>query len=318
MLEWGPRLPKYRAMASLSHRQGWSFAVLVVLFPCFLSARSNEGSTTPTYRVGTSEVRVIFFATDERNRRLDTIDKNDFAIIDGENIVRDFRSLTRANETTLDIVVLVDTSESVAPRFRSTIDQILSLISHAAPADSLAMITFAGVQPAVVCASDCSAAAAEQRIRALHPTGATPLFDALTFSARYLADRRRPNVRQVLLLFSDGNDTISGTSARQALDAVTESGVILYTINPNKPDHDAKAAARLEEMSAATGGRSFSTPVDATDILQAVLADWRACYVVTYPPPSHDAGFHSLRILPKHNLNLRFHSRKGYFYDEVR
>jgi hypothetical protein len=40
--------------------------------------------------------------------------------------------------------------------------------------------------------------------------------------------------------------------------------------------------------------------------------------VVSYALPSRQKGFHSLRILPKHNLNLQFHSRKGYYYDEVR
>jgi len=49
------------------------------------------------------------------------------------------------------------------------------------------------------------------------------------------------------------------------------------------------------------------------DILHAVLADLRASYVVTYQLPSRSAGFHALRILPKHNLNLRFHCRRGYF-----
>jgi hypothetical protein len=71
-------------------------------------------------------------------------------------------------------------------------------------------------------------------------------------------------------------------------------------------------------MADATGGRSFSAQDDVTDVLEAALADLRASYVVTYALPSHAAGFHSLRILPKHNLNLRFHCRRGYFYDEVR
>jgi hypothetical protein len=71
-------------------------------------------------------------------------------------------------------------------------------------------------------------------------------------------------------------------------------------------------------MAEATGGRSFSVQDDAADVLEAALADLSASYVVTYPLPSRMAGFHSLRILPKHNLNLRFHCRRGYFYDEGR
>jgi hypothetical protein len=101
---------------------------------------------------------------------------------------------------------------------------------------------------------------------------------------------------------------------------VISTGALLYTINPNPPARDPKGSSALAEMAEATGGRSFSAQndADAAKVLEAVLADLRASYVVTYPLPTRRAGFHSLRILPKHNLNLRFHCRRGYLYDEGR
>jgi len=318
LLECCARLSKYTAMASLSHRQSWSLAVLLAVFPGLLCARADKDTSGITYRTGTSEVRVSFFATDEDNRLVQAIDRNDFAVVDGDIVIRDFRSLTRSDETKLDVVVLVDASESVAPRFHAITDQVLRLISSNHSGDDLSIITFSGLRPAVLCTADCSGAPIENKVRALTPAGATPLFDSLAFSARYVADRHTPGVRQVLILLSDGNDTISGSSARQALDAVIGTGVLLYTINPNKTARDLKGSLALQEMADATGGRSFSAQDDAADVLEAALADLRASYVVTYPLPSRTAGFHSLRILPKHNLNLRFHCRRGYFYDEVR
>ncbi|MBZ5686142.1 MAG: VWA domain-containing protein [Acidobacteriia bacterium] len=305
-------------MASLSHRQGWSLAVLLAIFPCLLCARAENDAPKITYRTGTSEVRVTFFATDQNNHLVQPIDRNDFAVVDGDMIVRDFRSLTRSDETRLDIVVLVDASESVAPRFHAIAEQVLRLISHKHAGDDLSIITFAGLRPALLCTADCSRANTENKIRSLTPAGATPLFDSLAFSGRYIADRHTPGVRQVLILLSDGNDTISGTSARQAMDSVIGTGALLYTVNSNKPAHDVKGSFVLAEMAEATGGRSFSAQEDAADVLETALADLRASYVVTYPLPSQTAGFHSLRILPKHNLNLRFHCRRGYFYDEGR
>ena len=317
LLQCCARLSKYSAMASLSHRQGWSLAAVLALFPYLFAGASND---TPdiTYRTGTAEVRVTFFATDQDNRLVQAIDRNDFAVVDGDMVIRDFRSLTRSDETRLDIVVLVDTSESVAPRFYAIANQIRHLISHNHSGDHLSIITFAGLRPAVLCTADCSGPATESKIRSLNPAGSTPLFDALSFGARYIADRHAPGVRQVLILLSDGNDTISGTSARHALEAVIETGALLYTINPNKSARDPKGSFALSEMAEATGGRSFSAEDDAADVLDAALADLRASYVVTYALPNRAAGFHSLRILPKHNLNLRFHCRRGYFYDEGR
>ena len=318
LLECCARLSKYPAMASLSHRQSWSLAVLLAIFPCLLCARAGSDAPEITYRTGASEVRVTFFATDQNNQLVQAIDRNDFAVVDGDMVIRDFRSLTRSDETKLDIVVLVDASESVAPRFRAIAEQVLRLISHKHAGDDLSIITFAGLRPDVLCSTDCGGASPESKIRSLKPAGATPLFDSLAFSARYIAERHTAGVRQVLILLSDGNDTISGTSARQALDRIIETGALLYTINPNKVARDLKGSSALQEMAEATGGRSFSEQEDAAEVLETALADLRASYVVTYPLPSRTAGFHSLRILPKHNLNLRFHCRRGYFYDEGR
>jgi VWFA-related protein len=304
-------------MASLSHRQGWSLALLLAIFPSLLFAGADSDIPESTYRTGTSEVRVTFFATDRNNRLVETIDKNDFAVVDGERIVRDFRSLTRSDETRLDIVLLIDLSESVGPRFHAVTERVMRLISQKLPGDNLSIITFAGLRPAVLCAADCGGVATESRIRSLNPAGATPLFDSLAFAAQYLSGRHTPGVRQVVILLSDGNDTISRTSGRQALTAVIATGALLYTIDPNKPNRDVRGSLALQEMAEATGGRSFSED-DAATVLQAALADLRASYVVTYQLPSRAAGFHSLRILPKHNLNLRFHCRRGYFYDEGR
>ena len=89
----------------------------------------NVDSGLPTYHSTVSEVRVTFFATDENNHPLDNLTKSDFAVVDSERIVRNFRSFTHSDETALDLLVLVDTSESVAPRFRIAINDVLQLVA---------------------------------------------------------------------------------------------------------------------------------------------------------------------------------------------
>jgi len=89
----------------------------------------QRDSGLPTYHSTVSEVRVTFFATDENNHPLDNLTKSDFAVVDSERIVRNFRSFTHSDETALDLLVLVDTSESVAPRFRIAINDVLQLVA---------------------------------------------------------------------------------------------------------------------------------------------------------------------------------------------
>jgi VWFA-related protein len=307
-------------MASLSHRQGWSFAVLLAVFPCVFFASATNDAPTVTYRASTSEVRVAFFATDQTNRLVEAIDRNDFAVVDGEAVIRDFRSLMRSEETPLDIVVLVDASESVAPRYPVVARDVEQLVADSSrnATDTISVITFAGVKPAVVCASTCTATAVSQKLTATAAAGSTPLFDALSFAAQLMSERATPGMRQVLILFSDGDDTISATSPRDALESIVATGAIFYTVDVHALRHDTDGKHWLDQIADATGGRNFPFQLGEADILHAVLADLRASYVVTYQLPSRSAGFHALRILPKHNLNLRFHCRRGYFYEETR
>lgn len=303
----------------LSHRQGWSFAVVLAFFPCLFYASNTSDDPLTTYRTGTSEVRISFFATDEHNHPVRDLGKDDFAVVDGDLVIRDFRSLVRASDTALDLVLLVDDSESVALRFQEVQQDILKLISSESLSanDRVSVVTFAGMRPAIFCLHDCGAPAIRQRLLAAKAQGATPLFDAVNYTARLVTSQRAPAARPVVILFSDGHDTISVASYRDALQAMIASGALLYAVNIDRSqDSSSQGSRTLQQMAESTGGRLFELPDPAVDLLQAVLADLHASYVVTYQLPSRNAGFHSLRILPKHNLNLRFHCRKGYNYDD--
>lgn len=120
----------------------------------------------------------------------------------------------------------------------------------------------------------------------------------------------------MLILFSDGKDTISRSSAREALEQILASGAVLYAVNSNASGDGTYEGRLLTEMSEATGGTAL--PLHNGDILQIVLAEQRASYVVVDQLPNRAKGLHPLRILPKHDLNLQFHCRRGYSYDEVR
>jgi len=303
----------------LSHRQGWSVGLVLFVFSfVFFTASANE-TPTATYRTGASEVRVTFFATDQNDHPVEKIGKDDFAIVDGETVIRNFRSLTRTSETALDVVAVVDSSGSVAPRFRTTMNDVLQLASREqfVTDDGFSVLSYNGARPLLLCNHDCRSPDTRQRLLTVKAAGPTPLFDTLTYAADIISARRKPEVRQILILFSDGNDNVSINSARDALEAVLGSGALLYVVDLNKSPAS-EGSAFLERLAEATGGRSFSVQDGAAGVLQAALTDLRASYVVTYPLPNRVAGFHSLRILPKHNQTLRFHCRRGYYYGDHR
>jgi VWFA-related protein len=295
--------------------------------------KTNDPSTLPTYRSIVSQVQVTFFATDENNRPVAPLTKSDFAVVDNGLVIRNFRSFTTADETSLDVVALVDLSESVAPRLGVAIREVEQLVAReqSMADDNVAVLYFGAefggtsggtpgaasgeIRPAILCSSGCRASDSVGSLLTVKGGGATPLFDALIFASDFISHHRRAGARPVLILFSDGNDTISLHSAREALDAVVAGGALIYSVDIGKRASPAAGSVFLRQVSDASGGRYFSLQDGVDNVLSAVLADLRASYVVTYDLPSQQAGFHSLRLMPTHNVNLRFHSRNRY-YDE--
>ncbi len=75
------------------------------------STPSGSGESSHlTYLRTVSEVRLVFFATDEHNHLVEGLQKNDFAVVDDERVIREFRSFTRSDVIKLDVVVLMDSS----------------------------------------------------------------------------------------------------------------------------------------------------------------------------------------------------------------
>jgi VWFA-related protein len=324
-------------MLTRAHIRSVPLALFVLTYAVLTYAaaaeKTNDSSTLPTYRSVVSQVQVSFFATDENSRPFAALTKSDFAVVDNGLVIRNFRSFTAADENALDVVALVDLSESVAPRLRGAIREVEQLVAReqSIADDNVAVLYFGAesggtsgrtsvaasgeIRPAILCASGCSASGSVSRLLTVKSGGTTPLLDALIFASDFISHHRRAGARPVLILFSDGNDTISLHSAREALDAVVAGGALVYSVDTGKPANPSAGSMFLRQASDASGGRYFSLQDGVDNVLSAVLEDLRASYVVTYDLPSRQAGFHSLRLMPTHNVNLRFHSRNRY-YDE--
>jgi VWFA-related protein len=279
------------------------------------SAPRPEESQTLTYRSSVSEVRLVFFATDEHNRSVQNLQKDDFAIVDNERVIRDFTSFTRSTAIKLDVIVLLDSSGSVLPRFKQELKEIRQLLSNwnRSPDDDVSVLSFGGAETHPVCAGDCSHLTAD-RMASLPKGGATPLFDALSSATSLLSQRRKPDVWPVIILFSDGDDTISKVSFHDVLEKVMASGAQVYTIDVARGGRPSHGTATLQILANNSGGRYVELREGAVGIFDEVMNDLHAGLLVTYPLPESRSGFHSIRILPTHNLNLQFRCRRGYYH----
>ena len=299
----------------ISKRRHWPFAALLLF--CTGLARGGAGdSPAYTYRASTTEVRLNFSAMDQHNHGVATLQASDFAVVDKEVIVRDFQSFTRSDWTRLEIAVLADSSESATPHFRQEVDDVLNLLAQSAgvPEQNLFIFSFDGSRPALLCSGDCRSSHAADRLPPADPHGLTPLFDTIAFAADYLSCHGDPHAQKILIVLSDGVDTISRHSLHDAIDASLRAEISLDSIDLNQHLAWSQGGSVLRALATATGGRYFPPPDGATTALNLILEDFRASYAVSYRLPTHASGFHTIRILPTHNLNLQFRSRSGYYY----
>jgi VWFA-related protein len=275
----------------------------------------SEESPSVTYHSTVSEVRLVFFATDEHNHSVERLRSDDFAVIDDEQVIRDFRSFTSAALIKLDVIVLIDSSESVLPRFQQEITDVLQLISQCpwGPGDNVSVLSFSGTETQLVCAGNCRSSLTADRVASSPRGGATPLFDALQIATTSLMERRQPDVWPVVILFSDGNDTISKASLHEVLEKILATGAQVYAVDVSRPGLPSNGTATLQRIADASGGRRVGIGEGAVKIFDDVIDDLHSALVVTYVPPKSGSDFHSIRILPTRNLNLQFRSRSGYY-----
>ena len=300
-------------MLSLSHRQCWA----VIAVPLFLFLIPAHGQEKPafTYRRTAAEVRLTFIAS-QNQKDFDSLKADDFAIVDRDVIVRDFRSFGRTRQMKADVMILLDCSESVERRVQQEMQEVMRLLqeSHWLEEDNISVVSFAGVQTKILCAGNCRTWAWSKSLPQPSAAGATPLFDAVVFAAEVLSRRSDPDYRSVLIVFSDGSDTISRHSLSEAIEKALKAEIQIYTVEAAPPGRSRQGAEVLREMASITGGQSFVASEATETMLGRVFDDLRFSHVVTYSVPTQVAGFHELRILPTLNLNLEFRSRQGYFY----
>jgi VWFA-related protein len=293
------------------------FLVAAVSLPNCLSALPADNadeSSDVTYRSTVSEVRLVFFATDEHNHNVQQLRKDDFAVVDDENVIREFRSFTRSASVNLDLVVMIDASESVLPQLPQVTADVAQLISQSPwnSGDLISVMSFSGMEAHLICAENCRTSF---RVDQVVPTGgATPLLDAVGLATTLLTGRRQQDVWPVILLFSDGDDTISKTSFRHVREKILESGCQIYAIDLGNSKRLSNGTATLQRLAADSGGRYVGLNEGAVKILNDVMDDLHSGLLVTYALPPSSSEFHSIRVLPTHNLNLQFRCRRGYYY----
>jgi Ca-activated chloride channel family protein len=286
------------------------------------ASHPNEAPTSApdtTFKVDVRLVNVFVTVSDQHGAPIGGLNKDNFELEEdgrGQKIA----VFDRESALPLSIVLAIDTSLSTRK------DLPLELVSarrfaHAIlrPVDGLAVYAFSEtVERVVPFTSDVRTI--DRGIDRIRLGSATALYDALYLGAQALERRQG---RKVLVVITDGGDTVSTTDYQQALRAAQEAEGIVYSIIvvpiEASAGRDTGGEHALIQLSEDTGGRFFyatSVP-QLDDAFRQISDELRTQYLLAYYPSQRlsDSDFRRIQVkvtgVTASDLNVRH--RTGYY-----
>jgi Ca-activated chloride channel family protein len=245
----------------------------------------------------TSLVNVAVTVEDAHGRPIDGLSARDFVLSeDGKKRTIDLYARMGdaggGRSTTLDVALLVDTSDSMLETLRRSQDAAVRFLTTLPNAQELIVVFFDQTQHVERFDREHPEALFE-RVRTVPAGGNTALRDAIVFSLRTLGTTAG---RSALVLLTDGIDTVSVTDPVTLEKVVQSRSVTIYPVAypaaPAGDGPDPHAALReLDRLAQVSGGRLFRLPNEQAlpGILDEIVADLRAQYVLGFAPDSSAA-----------------------------
>jgi len=276
---------------------------------------------TTTFKVNVRLVRLLASVKDANGQLIGSLTKNDFTVADN-GVPQEIAVFDRQTAQPLSVAVLVDSSASTGIQIHYELDSVRkffkALLEEGNPQDTAALYSF-NWQVTVESSFTRRFSKLDSQLKQLRSEGGTSLYDAIYFASRHL--ELRDETRHVMVIVTDGGDTTSIKSYRQALEAAQMADVIMYPVLVMPITNDAGrnigGENALTTLSAGTGGRVF-TPAANAELDRAfadILRELRTQYLIGYYPkdvPPATDRFHILKLNVR-NRNLRVLTRSGYY-----
>ncbi len=156
------------------------------------------------------------------------------------------------------VLIAVDASGSMnepvaggGPRIEVARQGVDRALAHLGPDDEVGLSTFSDdqVRHHVPMGSRTDRAAVQAVLGAVAPAGGTPLYTMITEGVRAVGGGS-PDVLSAVIVLTDGEDTTSGLTASQVVDAVRDSGVRVFVVAIG----EAGCAGPLSGITDSTGG----------------------------------------------------------------
>jgi Ca-activated chloride channel family protein len=278
--------------------------------------KANHGKP---FQIEADLVLVNVTVTDDWNRIVTGLDKDNFAILEGneQQKVRTFSN----EDAPISLGVIFDMSGSMSDKIEKAREAVLEFMKTANPQDEFFMITF-NDRPELRADFTRSIEDVQGKLVYTVPRGSTALLDAIYMGVSKMKDAQ--NAKKALLIISDGGDNHSRYTENEIKSMVKEADVQIYAIGifsiaPYQPEEIA-GPDLLRQVTQVTGGRMFTinNPNELADVATKIGIELRNQYVLGYRPTNRTKDGHwrkiKVKLIPPKGLpHLNVYSKMGYY-----
>jgi Ca-activated chloride channel family protein len=266
-----------------------------------------------------TRVNILFTVTDRKGRFITNLTKDDFEVYEDKRPQK-ILEFTAESDLPLRIALLLDTSNSVRPRFRFIQEAAIEFLNSVMRPryDKALVISFDTNVELVADLTDDRDRLASA-IRELRPGGGTSMYDAIYFACRDKLAQEQPRhkFRRALVVLSDGEDNQSRVTREQALEMAQKADVVIYTISTNISRLDTDGDKVLRYLASETGGLALF-PFKIEDLAQSfenIANELRHQYNIFYRPEPlrTDGRYQTVDVRVKGRRDLIVRARKGYY-----
>jgi len=289
-------------------------------------AQATGDQPATTIRVRSRLVNVALNVVDVHGTPVGGFDKKDFQIFENGK-PQTIAVFEREATSPLSIVLAIDSSETVLTSERLEREAAKHFVrAILRQQDELDLMDFADNVREIVPFTN-NARQVELGLSRIQQGQETALYNAVYLASQRLAGTsQEANRRRVLVVISDGGDSVNGERYEDAVEQAQRANAIIYSIIivPVAADAGRNTGGEhaLIQMSEDTGGKYYyvEDPSDLEPAFRHVSDDLRTQYLLGYySPDTGDAAFRRIRVkltdaAAAEKYSLRY--RTGYYADQ--
>lgn len=290
----------------------------ILLLPAAFVAQQDSGATL---RMNVKLVSVFVNVTDKNGALVGDLSRDDFAVSE-DGRPQKIAVFERQSEVPLAITLAIDTSGSVKKDMSEESGAARRFV-HAIlrPQDQMSVLQFATTVQVLTPFTN-KISQVDHGLGNLHSDWATALYDAIRDGSQGLGHKQG---RKVLVVISDGDDTVQDATYGDALQAALQNEVMIFSLIDvpiaASAGRDTGGEHALITLSEQTGGKYYYVGAGGLDaVFKKVSDDLRTEYLIGYYPQNQEPGteFHRIRVtIPRaapDQFSLRH--RVGYYADQ--